>query len=73
MKVYNLMSDADRKEFLQDESVLVPIPGSDKEVSYNIEKDRRGCKQHRDQSSRCFRCCIRVADVELTCSILFKR
>lgn len=38
MKVYNLMSDADRKEFLQDESVLVPIPGSDKEVSYNIEK-----------------------------------
>jgi len=74
MKVYNLMSDADRKEFLQDESVLVPIPGSDKEVSYNIEKkDRRGCKQHRDQSSRCFRCLrVRVADVELTCSILFK-
>ena len=38
MKVYNLMSDTEKKAFLMDESVWVSIPGLDKKVNYNTEK-----------------------------------
>lgn len=38
MRVYNLTNDTEKNEFLKDESVLVSIPGSDKEVKYNTGK-----------------------------------
>lgn len=38
MRVYNLMSDTEKKAFLMDESVWVSIPGSDKKMSHNTGK-----------------------------------